>query len=240
MIATITALIFAHILADFLFQTNGMIAHKSKPGVLLLHAGIVLLTAAGALGQWDALPLFVLAVAHLVIDAIKVWGKLTSLSAFLIDQIAHLGTITAVAWYAPDLWATGAWGALVWPLPVMAVLAGLLTATRAGGFAIGLLMQPHALRIRSQGLKHGGRTIGLLERGLVFVLIVGGLPLGVGFLVAAKSVLRFGTATRDQRSAEYVIIGTLASFGWAILAALATLGALALLPPLPWPITPPT
>jgi hypothetical protein len=121
----------------------------------------------------------------------------------------------------------------------MAILAGLLAATRAGGFAIGLLMQPHAWRIRSQGLKHGGRTIGLLERGLVFILIVGGLPLGVGFLVAAKSVLRFGTATRDQRSAEYVIIGTLASFGWAILAAMATLGALALLPPLTWPVTPP-
>ena len=119
MIETLTALIFAHVLADFLFQTNGMIAHKSKPGVLLLHAGIVLLTAAGALGQWDALPLFVLAVAHLVIDAIKVWGKFTSLTAFLLDQTAHLATILAVAWHAPDLWATGAWGDHTWPLPLM-------------------------------------------------------------------------------------------------------------------------
>jgi hypothetical protein len=56
--------------------------------------------------------------------------------------------------------------------------------------------------------------------------------LGVGFLVAAKSILRFGTATRDQRTAEYVIIGTLASFGWAILASYATLALINLLPPL--------
>ena len=239
MIETLTALVFAHILADFLFQTNWMSANKSKPGVLLLHTAVVLATAQAATGHWDALPLLILAAAHLVIDAIKVWGRFTSLSAFLTDQVAHLATIAAIAWVAPDLWATGAWGMLTWPLPLMALLAGLITATRAGGFAVGLMMKPHALRIRSQGLKRGGWTIGLLERGLVFVLILGGLPLGVGFLVAAKSVLRFGTATRDQRSAEYVIIGTLASFGWAILVAMATLGALALLPQLALPTASP-
>ena len=75
-----------------------------------------------------------------------------------------------------------------------------------------------------------GRQIGLLERGLIFALILGGQPLGVGFLIAAKSVLRFGTASRDQRSAEYVIIGTLASFGWAIVAVQLTLLLLAHLP----------
>jgi len=64
------------------------------------------------------------------------------------------------------------------------------------------------------------------------ILILLGQPLGVGFLVAAKSILRFGTATRDQRTAEYVIIGTLASFGWAILASYATLALINLLPPL--------
>ncbi len=37
MIETLTALLFAHILADFLFQTDWMSTNKSKPGVLLLH-----------------------------------------------------------------------------------------------------------------------------------------------------------------------------------------------------------
>jgi hypothetical protein len=93
-------------------------------------------------------------------------------------------------------------------------------------------MRPHGNRIRQGGLRDGGRQIGLLERGLIFALILLGQPLGVGFLIAAKSILRFGTATRDQRTAEYVIIGTLASFGWAILTAEATRRALDLLPPL--------
>ena len=232
MVETLTALIFAHILADFLLQNDWMTANKRKPGVLLLHAAVVLATAQAATGQWDAPALLVLAGVHLGVDAVKVWGRFTSLTAFLLDQLAHLATLLGIALWAPHLWATGAWSALDWGLPVMAILAGLIAATRAGGFAIGLMMKPHSIRIRTQGLKRGGWTIGLLERGLVFVLILGGLPLGVGFLVAAKSVLRFGTATRDQRSAEYVIIGTLASFGWAILVAMATLAALSHLPPL--------
>ena len=47
-----------------------------------------------------------------------------------------------------------------------------------------------------------------------------------------KSILRFGTVKDDRRVSEYVIIGTLASFGWAILWASATAALLDLLPPL--------
>jgi hypothetical protein len=48
-----------------------------------------------------------------------------------------------------------------------------------------------------------------------------GQPGGVGFLVAAKSVLRLGEVTdkRHRMDAEYIIIGTLMSFGWGILIA---------------------
>ena len=55
---------------------------------------------------------------------------------------------------------------------------------------------------------------------------------GIGFLIAAKSVLRFETTSKDQKAGEYVIIGTLASFGWALLFGYATRALLADLPPL--------
>ncbi|WP_432449730.1 DUF3307 domain-containing protein [Aliiroseovarius marinus] len=228
MIETFTALLFAHILADFVFQTNWINDNKHRAPVLFLHALIVLATAQVALGIYDAPELLVLAVAHLIIDAVKQWAGARKLSGFLWDQAAHLVTLLALAAYAPGLWGT-------WPdaaLPLMALAGGFIIATRVGGFAVGLLMRPHSQRIRNNGLKGGGWTIGVLERGLVFVLILAGLPLGVGFLIAAKSILRFGTASRDQRTAEYVIIGTLASFGWAILAGFATQALLSALPPL--------
>jgi hypothetical protein len=48
------------------------------------------------------------------------------------------------------------------------------------------------------------------------------LVLIAGFVVAAKSVLRFGEARNDQKLAEYILIGTLLSFGLAIVAASVT------------------
>ncbi len=68
------------------------------------------------------------------------------------------------------------------------------------------------------GFPDGGRMIGRLERLLVFLFVMVGTPTAIGFLVAAKSILRFGEI-RDSESrkvAEYVIIGTLMSFGFAL------------------------
>ena len=56
MIETITALLFAHVLADFVFQPNWMNARKKDPGILLLHIFVVMGTALFALGQLAILP----------------------------------------------------------------------------------------------------------------------------------------------------------------------------------------
>jgi len=232
MIATFTALLFAHLLADFVFQTDWINANKHRPHVMLLHGAIVLVTAQAALGRVDAPEILALAIAHMVIDALKIRGDFRGIAGFITDQGAHIATVLAVTVLAPDLWAGGLWAP--WPkaLPLMALLAGLITTLFAGQYAVGLLMRPHTVRIRNNGLRDGGRLIGLLERGLIFVLVLAGQPIGVGFLITAKSILRYGTATRDQRTAEYVIIGTLASFGWAISVAFATALLLAHLPDL--------
>lgn len=232
MIETFTALLFAHALADFTFQTNWINANKAKPHIMLLHGAIVWITAHAALGQIYAPAIALLTLAHLIIDALKTWGKFRGPTAFLADQSAHGATLIATAMYAPSLWLTGAWAPCPTLLPVMALLTGLILSLTAGQYAVGLLMKPHSHRFRNNGLREGGRLIGLLERGLIYLMILANEPLGVGFLIAAKSILRFGTATRDQRTAEYVIIGTLASFGWAIAVALGVQLLLAVLPPL--------
>jgi hypothetical protein len=67
---------------------------------------------------------------------------------------------------------------------------------------------------------------------LIFLLVLTGQAAGIGFLIAAKSVLRFGAVKDEGKLSEYVIIGTLASFGWAIAASAATIWMLNLLPSL--------
>ena len=55
------------------------------------------------------------------------------------------------------------------------------------------------------------------------LLILIGHPTGIGFLIAAKSILRFGEIkeSRHRKLAEYIIIGTFLSFGWALLMSVA-------------------
>jgi hypothetical protein len=62
----------------------------------------------------------------------------------------------------------------------------------------------------------GGEIIGLLERILVFVLVLAGSLTSVGFIVAFKSAARF-PQFKDPDFAEYFLIGTLTSIGLATL-----------------------
>ena len=231
---TLAALLLAHVLADFVFQNTWMVRNKRHPQALAAHGAVVLVTASAATGALDW-GLFWLTAIHVAIDAIKARMK-PRLAAFLIDQTAHLATIAALAWWQPMLWANGYWADLT-PLPaLMLALAGAIIATRAGGFAVEMLMAPFAAnlpdKISAESLPGAGRVIGHLERGLIFALVLLGQPEGVGLLIAAKSILRFGAVRDDRALSEYVIIGTLASFAWALLVAYATIFGLAALPPL--------
>lgn len=64
-----------------------------------------------------------------------------------------------------------------------------------------------------------GAWIGILERVLILTFILADQFAAIGFLLAAKSILRFGsTAEKDHRKlTEYVLIGTMTSFALTIL-----------------------
>ncbi|MEL6570301.1 MAG: DUF3307 domain-containing protein [Pseudomonadota bacterium] len=233
MIETLTALVFAHVLADFALQTDWIAENKKRAAVLALHTGIVFITLVVVTGSTALIPLIILSAAHLIIDAVKgVLTKAASLRAFLIDQAAHLLSVIAIAIFFPMLWSGGLWAGYDWLLPIMATLTGLILTTMAGGYAVGMLMAPLAAPTLPDGLKRGGTVIGLLERGLVFLLVFFGHAGAIGFLIAAKSVLRFNATSNEQSASEYVIIGTLASFGWALAVSFATLIWLTHLPDL--------
>ncbi|WP_374432537.1 DUF3307 domain-containing protein [Tabrizicola sp.] len=271
MTETFIALLFAHTLADFVLQSDWMVASKRNPLALGLHGLIVGATAVAATGTVHP-ALLALALVHVGIDVGKLiltsqWKGSAGFGPFMIDQALHLVSLVALTLWLPDLWANGLWapGAIttgddggilgtgfwseeiavpVSQLPALMVLmTGLILATRAGGFAVGLLMEPFAPHLgkgdASKSLPGAGRVIGYLERGLIFALVLFGQAQGVGLLIAAKSILRFGAVKDDRRLSEYVIIGTLASFGWALIVAFATLHALALLPPLGIPAATP-
>nr|WP_320119540.1 hypothetical protein [uncultured Marinifilum sp.] len=65
----------------------------------------------------------------------------------------------------------------------------------------------------NKDLPNAGKLIGLMERFLVLALILVNQYSAVGLIIAAKSILRF----RDNKKNEYVLVGTLLSFGIATL-----------------------
>lgn len=246
MTETLVALALAHLLADFVLQTDWMVENKRRPAAFLLHIAIVGLASWACLGLALApVALGLVTLSHGLIDWIKArWGG-PGLGPFLADQTAHAAMILAAATLEPAAFSLGLWGlpALADRLPLltqaMTLAAGLIATVFAGGHAVRALMSSVEIPGPEERLDmpKGGLYIGRLERLLIFMITIGGHAEAIGFLIAAKSILRFNELSRerDRQVSEYVIIGTLASFAWGLAAAQATARVLALLAEAPGP-----
>jgi hypothetical protein len=231
MYETLLALLVAHLVADFPLQPDWMIRRKRHPAVLGLHALIVIGTAALALGGWPTTVLLILVGTHLAMDAIKVYLLKDSLSSFTLDQVVHLAVILALAFTFPRTVAQGWWAALPGNVAAayligLCLLGGTIASLMVGAIVIRKATAPFTRQLSGDiaGLESGGTYIGWLERALVMLLILIGQPAGVGFLITAKSILRFGDVrdSSQRKLTEYIIIGTFMSFGWGLLVAVLT------------------
>lgn len=161
----------------------------------------------------------------------------------IVDQALHLTTIIIVAIICSKVvWSLqeSTWFALIGQqyVRVCILASGFVVAVSVGALVIGTLTAPLLAEMQPEdkaqselpeprGFTKGGRLIGQLERVLVFVLVATGNLSAVGFLAAAKSVFRFGeiTDSGQRKEAEYILIGTLMSFTWAVLVSWLTLAA---------------
>ena len=83
----------------------------------------------------------------------------------------------------------------------------------------------HAIeQFRAGGLTDGGKIIGWLERFLVMTFFFSGSHAAIGLVLAAKGVIRYGEIkdARNQKVAEYVLIGTMLSLAWALFVCVTT------------------
>lgn len=238
MYETLVALLAAHLLSDFILQSDWMIANKKKPTVFFLHILIVGVSAAAFIGARDreaALAVAVVVVTHFAIDLAKMLLG-DSLLTFVADQLAHLIVVLGVSVAWPSLAAQGGWALLPGDAQsqyyaFLVYGSGLIAAVPLGGILIKKMIKPFVPAGNSsaaaQTPANAGRYIGWLERVLTFAFILARQPEGVGFLLAAKSVLRIGDLKdeHDRSHAEYIIIGTFLSFGWGFAIAVATAAA---------------
>lgn len=233
MLETLLALLAAHLVADFVLQTDWVIAKKRRWWGMALHiAGVAAMTAL-TIGRLDPAVLALIVGSHLAMDLAKTFLMKDDLWPFLFDQAVHLAAIALVVFLFPDTVANGWWGQLPADqqnayYTVLVGLSGLILAVPAGGIVIGKMMAPLAGHSGAGGLPKAGQYIGWLERGLTLLFVLIGQPEGVGLLLTAKSILRFSdvNTTHVRAHTEYVILGTLLSFAWALTVAVLTQAAL--------------
>jgi len=237
MAPTFAAILAAHLLGYLLFQAEWLIKQQRRTWTLVLHAAIVVSISYLLLGSFHWQILLVVFATHLVMDAIRVYVLSNSLASLLIDQFVHLTVVLALACYFPyaangGWWTTGVTPDLSrWYFVALTMISGIILCVPVGGTLIAVLVSRFADELRDNdiiGLKQGGKYIGWLERFLVLLLLLMDQPNGIGFLIAAKSILRFGEIKdpSQRKVAEYIIIGTFLSFGWALMISVLTQKAL--------------
>lgn len=218
----------AHIIGDFLFQPSKWVSHKQKHKFkskylywhLAIHTLALLAVFQFNLKYWIGMLCIVL--SHFGIDLAKIYltKKVNRQHLFFFDQLAHLLVIALVVKgytnYSLSL------DNLYCPKVLLFVTAVICT-TVVSSIIMKVIIDKWQLKENNDAsLKHAGAYIGILERLFIFGFIIMGYWQGVGFLLAAKSVFRFGdlSKAKDRKLTEYILIGTLLSFGLAILCGL--------------------
>ncbi|MCJ8154048.1 DUF3307 domain-containing protein [Chryseobacterium sp. SSA4.19] len=220
-------LILAHLFGDFILQPDSWVADKEnrklKSRYLYIH--VLIITVLSFIFLWD-LTLWWLAVligiSHGIIDAAKLSFQTVKnkKSWFFIDQVLHLIVIGGASLYSHEFGFE-----FLESQYFLKILMAALFLTMPASVFIKILLSswtpvPETQgNIQTESLSSAGKYIGMLERLLVFTFIMVDHWEGVGFMVAAKSVFRFSdlAQAKQRKLTEYVLIGTLLSFGMAVL-----------------------
>lgn len=221
-------LVLAHLIGDFILQPLKWVIHKEankiKSKYLYLH--VLIHFALYVLVLWDFTLwkiAVILALSHLLIDLAKLyanpWFKNKSIP-FFIDQILHILVLYVCSYYTelPEHFIS-LFENLNWPLVLV-----VLFVTSPSAIIMGKLLEPMSGQINTdhKSLPNAGKYIGIIERLFVLVFILLGRWEAIGLLITAKSVFRFNDLkeSNNRKLTEYILIGTLVSFGLAILAGL--------------------
>jgi len=177
------------------------------------------------LGAFHWQILLVVFVMHLIVDVIEVYFPSHLFAYALTGLLVSFALLLGVPGCFPNAASGGWWVSSVapdlsrWYFASLTIISGIILCVPVGGNLIAVLVSRFADELRDNdiaGLKQGGKYIGWLERFLVMLLLLMDQPNGIGFLIAAKSILRFGEIKdpSQRKVAEYIIIGTFLSFGW--------------------------
>lgn len=220
-----------HVLTDYIFQSDLWTRHKRRFGfcskILYWHISIVFVVSYILSIQWDfILASLAISVIHLLIDGFKVKigkikvGRKKTLNklTFFIDQLLHIVTLYVVVFLFTKYFTLNPVFKINLSNHQLLIILGYLLCLKPSNILIRDIFIFYNLRIDNnpkEDLLNAGKLIGNIERVLTLSLLLIGQYEAIGFLIAGKSILRYEGVKTSKT--EYVLIGTLLSFGIAIL-----------------------
>ncbi|WP_346239507.1 DUF3307 domain-containing protein [Niabella insulamsoli] len=229
MITLFLQLLLAHLIGDFAFQPTKWVKHKNEKKAaskylylhIAIHALLLFIILQFALKYWVGI--LAICITHYLIDIGKLYGQVRFKGSYLfvIDQLLHMVVITVVA----VLYTQPQFQGIAITNEFLLAACSVVFVTYVAAVLMRLIMNFWKLKEDSpeDSLQQAGKYIGMIERLLIFLFVVLNQWSAIGFLIAAKSILRFSDLSRskDRKLTEYVIIGTLLSISIAIITGLA-------------------
>lgn len=227
-----TKLFLAHLIGDFLLQPGRWVVHKearrARSKYLYLHILIHFLVT--MLLLWDLtywkLALSIV-ISHYFIDLAKLYATPlfnNKSTPFFIDQALHVLVLYVCSYYGGVLQQTENWFRnLDWGL-----VTALIFVSSPAAIIMGKLLEGMSDKIEfdHKSLPNAGKYIGIIERLFVLIFIILDRWEAIGLLITAKSVFRFNDLKEgnSRKLTEYILIGTLLSFGLAMATGLIYVG----------------
>ena len=219
-------LLLAHFIGDFFLQPEKWVLEKEtkklKSPKLYLHIIIHFILLCIILldtSLWEII--LIITISHFIIDALKLMlqKEETKRLLFFIDQAFHVIVILATYFIFTK---TDINLNIIFSEENLLLISCFAFLTQPTSIIMKTIFSKWDIAKLTEGtesLKDAGKYIGILERLLVFIFIVANHWEAVGFLITAKSVFRFGDLkeSKHRKLTEYILIGTLISFGIAIL-----------------------
>jgi hypothetical protein len=222
----LTKLLLAHFIGDFYLQPKSWVEDKEqkklKSPKLYFHIAVHVLVTLLILWDRSLWPVvIIIGVTHYIIDATKlvVQKEKTKRLWFFTDQLLHIIVIGfCFIVFSKNSISIDS----ILTENNLLLLVCLLFLTHPVSIIMKTIFAKwniEALTKDNESLEDAGKYIGILERILVFIFIIFNHWEAVGFLITAKSVFRFGDLkeSKHRKLTEYILIGTLISFGVAII-----------------------
>ena len=235
MIMLLWRLILALFISDFVLQFNWIIRHKSELKGLFMHVliyiAVSILLVSDILSFNLLIMVLALGIVHIATDILKnaLSRKFEDLGWlwFLLDQTVHLSSIIiGVMLFSNSVLHSmlGLWNALDKTLLLQYGILFIINLMGGKFFTESIIKSCKINETASPNDNNLHAIIGVFERLLITLSVLIGKYEIIGFMIAAKSIIRLPEAkTLDQRSdaashkmVNYYLIGTFVSYSWAI------------------------